>query len=161
MHKFRLLLGVPVCLAIVTCFGIFCFAAEDDAAAAASRIVASLETAWNTGDGGAYTDNYWPDAELVNIFGDVYEGRDAITHRMDQMFAGAFMGSHVTSTIRKLRSLGPDVAVVDLTQDNTGIVGANGQRTPVQTRFKHILERRDGIWHIVASQNTRIIKAPF
>jgi uncharacterized protein (TIGR02246 family) len=137
--------------------------ADDEALAVARRVVSNLETAWNTGNGKAYAAEYWPDAELINIFGSVVEGQTQVSARMSEIFAGAFKGSHVTSTIRKVRRLGPSVIVVDTDQDNTGTVGpqASSERQPVRTRLKNILERRNGLWRIVATQNTQVAAPMF
>jgi hypothetical protein len=36
-----------------------------------------------------------------------------------------------------------------------------GERKKVPTRFKHIVERRDGVWRVAASQNTRVSAPSF
>jgi uncharacterized protein (TIGR02246 family) len=138
---------------------------EKAALAAAEPVVTALEKAWNSGDAEAYVANYWPDAELINVFGSVSLGREEIKARVAEIFAGAFKGSQVHSTIRKVRRYAENLIVVDLDQDNTGVVRPGSPpgsaRQPYQTRFKHILERRNGEWRIIASHNTRIVSAPF
>ena len=116
---------------------------------------------WNSADGEAYGEGYWPDAELVDPTGAIWSGRTAIAQMHIDLWAGHFKDSHVGATVRKLRRLGPDHVLVDLDLTLQGAkVAPPGARIDsqgaIRTHLKHILERRNGVWRILSAQNTFI-----
>lgn len=121
-----------------------------------------LALAWNTADGAMWAHEYWPEGELVNILGGIMPNAEAIRERHSAVLAGPFKGSHFESTVRHIQFLGPDVAIVD-----TDIRVTNFRALPrgavatspgvLLTRMKHVYQRRDGMWRIIASQNTAVL----
>jgi uncharacterized protein (TIGR02246 family) len=134
-------------------------ATEDEATQATTRVVAGLERAWNAGDGSAFAAEYWPDAEFVNIFGMIMDGQKSIAERHVQVFEGPFKGTRMKIDIRRTRMLAPNVIIADTVMNSTG--GQLLSSRTAQTRLKHILEKRNGVWRIVASQNTEITPPRF
>jgi len=142
------------------------FAAPSNADTAAEKpLRASLDRlaqAWNTADGAMWANEYWPEGELVNILGGIMPNAEAIRERHTAVLEGPFKGSHFESTVRHIQFLGPDVAIVD-----TDIRVTNFRALPrgavatspgvLLTRMKHIYQRRDGTWRIIASQNTAVL----
>ena len=59
--------------------------APDAATAVASRFLENVTKAWEARDGRAYAAAFWPDAEIVNVFGGVMNGEEVIATRMDQI----------------------------------------------------------------------------
>ena len=124
----------------------------------AEAMLTRFVEAWNQADGLAYGDGYWPDAELVGPSGTVHTGREAITQTHVDLWAGMFQGSRIQGSVRHLCPLGPDYLLVDLDLE----VSRFQQRPPgshpdapedIRAHLKHILERRDGVWRILAAQN--------
>ena len=119
----------------------------------------TFATTWNGKDGTAYGEAYWPDAELVDPTGTVWQGREAIAGMHVALWSGPARGTTVNASVRSVRSLSPALAVVDLNVAVTGfspappgaVADAKGE---VQTRLKHVIEQRGADWKIVASQNT-------
>jgi uncharacterized protein (TIGR02246 family) len=121
-----------------------------------------LAQAWNTGDGAMWAREYWPEGELVNILGGVMPDAEAIRERHSAVLAGPFKGSHFESTVRRIRFLGPDVAIVD-----TDIRVTNFHALPrgavatspgvLLTRMKHVYQLRESSWRILSSQNTAVL----
>jgi uncharacterized protein (TIGR02246 family) len=121
-----------------------------------------LAQAWNTADGATWANEYWPEGELVNILGGIMPDAEAIRDRHAAILAGPFKGSHFASTVRLIQFLGPDVAIVD-----TDIRVTNFRALPhgavatspgvLLTRMKHVYQRREGAWRIIASQNTAVL----
>ena len=142
------------------------FAAPSNADTAAEKpLRASLDRlaqAWNTANGAMWANEYWPEGELVNILGGIMPNAEAIRERHTAVLEGPFKGSHFESTVRHIQFLGPDVAIVD-----TDIRVTNFRALPrgavatspgvLLTRMKHIYQRRDGTWRIIASQNTAVL----
>lgn len=128
---------------------------SDDATAVANRFVDNLTKAWESRNGRAYAAEFWPDAEIVNVFGGVMKDQEVIATRMDQILKGALNARQSKQSIRKIRMLAPNVIVVDTVNTDAG--NAAG----VETMFKYILEKRSGVWRAVAGQNTRVSKPTF
>jgi uncharacterized protein (TIGR02246 family) len=142
------------------------FAAPSNADTAAEKPLRDsldrLAQAWNTADGAMWANEYWPEGELVNILGGIMPNAEAIRERHAAVLAGPFKGSHFESTVRHIQFLGPDVAIVD-----TDIRVTNFHALPrgavatspgvLLTRMKHVYQRRDGTWRIIASQNTAVL----
>jgi uncharacterized protein (TIGR02246 family) len=127
--------------------------------AAAESMLARFVESWNRADGAAYGDGYWPDAELVDPFGTIHTGRAAIEGTHVKLWAGIFLGSHIQGVVRRLRRLGPDYLLVDLDLEVTRFQqrpSGSPTDTPgvISAHLKHILERREGAWRILAAQNT-------
>ena len=137
--------------------------AADSAAIAA--VVADLDAAWHSGDADRWVAHYAHDAQFVNISGTVMSDRIALRERLDQIFRGMFRGSRHVGTLRHLRFLGPDIAVVDEDIEITGFTALPPGIRPtapniLRTRMRHVFQRNDGRWRIVASQNTAVAGAP-
>jgi uncharacterized protein (TIGR02246 family) len=132
---------------------------QNEEQAAAEAMLTRFVEAWNQADGVAYGDGYWPDAELVGPSGTVHTGRAAITQTHVELWAGIFHGSHIQGVVRRLRRLGPDYLLVDLDLEVSRFQqrpSGNHPDTPgiIRAHLKHILERRNGAWRILAAQNT-------
>jgi uncharacterized protein (TIGR02246 family) len=127
----------------------------DEATAIANGFIERIMKAWQARDGRAYAAEFWPDAEIVNVFGGVMAGEEVIGPRMDQILKGALNERDSKQSIRKVRQLAPGVIVVDTVNTDAG--NAAG----VQTMFKYILEKRGNDWRAVAGQNTRVSKPTF
>lgn len=133
-----------------------------EARRAAAAMVARFTESWNQADSAAYGANYWPDAELVDPLGIIGRDRAAIVREHVELWAGIFKGSHVTATVRRVRMLGPDFMMVDFDASLAGV-----QHPPpgspvdsagvLHNHLKHIMERRQGVWKVLAAQNTFVV----
>lgn len=134
-------------------------------AAAESAIHQSLlrlADAWNIGDATLWAEEYWPTADSINILGGLMRDGLAIRDRHAEVFAGPFKGSQLEGDVRRIQWLGVDVAIVDVdicvTKFRALPPGASATSPGVlQTRLKHIYQCRDGVWRIIASQNTAVV----
>ena len=137
-------------------------ASDAEAQAAAEATVRSFMDSWNRADGAAYGENYWPDAELVDPSGEIVDGRAAIAQEHVDLWAGIFKGSRMSATVRRVRRLDPNHIIVDFNTELSGIrqipSGSQNQSSDngIRTHLKHILEKRNGQWRVLAAQNTFI-----
>ena len=127
----------------------------EDATTIANRFIEDVTKAWEARDGRAYAAAFWPDAEIVNVFGAVMAGERVIAARMDQILKGALTARDSKQTIRNVRMLAPNVIVVDTVNTDAGSTAG------AETMFKYILEKRANAWRAVAGQNTRVSKPTF
>ena len=131
----------------------------------AEQFAHTFAATWNGKDGPGYGEAYWPDAELVDPTGTIWQGRDAITDMHVALWNGPAQDTTVTASVRSVRPLSPTLSVVDLDVVVTGfsppppgaMTDANGA---VRTRLKHVIEQRGKEWKIIASQNTFVAAAP-
>ena len=131
---------------------------------AAEQLARTFTDTWNGQDGAAYGQAYWPDAELVDPTGQVWDGRDAIAAMHVDLWNGPARNTQVFATVRRVRPIGGEAMVVDLDVEVEGFspappgaaVHAEGK---VKARLKHVVERRAADWKIAASQNTFVAEA--
>jgi len=128
---------------------------SEDVTAIGNRFIERVMKAWEARDGRAYAAAFWPDAEIVNVFGGVMAGDQVISARMDQILKGALNARDSKQIIRKVRMLAPNVIVVDTVNTDAGAAAG------AETMFKYILEKRANEWRAVAGQNTRVSKPTF
>lgn len=152
----------------------FCLAAPAQAQAARGqsrdetslrKLVAEQTEAWNRHDAAAWSKDFAPDAEFINIVGTVFSGREEIQKRHAAVFASVFKDSRSEVTVRKIVLVAPNVAVVDTEHVVTGYTGLppGVQATEpgvLRTRMRYVLKQVGGKWLIVAGQNTDVKPAP-
>src|SRR5512139_999511 len=95
---------------------------QDTAAEAQIRaIVAEQAAAWDAGDGASYAKDVAPDASFTNLFGMVMYGAAAFTERHRQILSTFYRGTTKHHTIRRIRFVTPDVAIVDIDNEVRGV----------------------------------------
>ena len=130
----------------------------------ATAFADTFATTWNNRDGPGYGEAYWADAELVDPTGSVWTGREAISGMHVDLWNGPARDTRVTASVRRTRALSSTLAVVDLDVEVAGFSPAPpgamcGLDGTVRTRLKHVIEKRESQWKIIASQNT-FVAAP-
>lgn len=146
-----------------TALGLFAAAspalAQDATAEAAIRtIVAEQVVAWNAGDGTRYANRLSPDASFTNLFGMVMYGAPAFASRHNEILSTFYKGTTKQHTVRRIRFLTPDVAIVDIDNQVHGVKAMpGGMVVPpdgiVKTQLMEVFARRDGQWWIEAYHN--------
>jgi len=126
--------------------------------AAIRQLIDDMAAAWNRGDAPAYGARYRADGTFTNVNGTFHDGREAFDRRHEEVLRGPFKGTTVSMTIRKLRFLGPDVAVADIDTAITGCrakwPGAEPDADGVlHTGLLMVLARQAGDWWIAAYHN--------
>ncbi len=130
------------------------------------QLVAAQTEAWNRHDAAAWSKDFAPDADFINIVGTVFQGRAEIEKRHAGIFASIFKESRTQVTVRKLVFLGPDVAVVDMEHEVTGHSGLppgvqnTDESGTLRTRMRYVMKKSAGKWQIAAGQNTDVKPAP-
>ncbi len=77
-------------------------------------VIARLQDAWNAGDGAGFAAPFAPDADFVNVRGDMHTGRDAIAAGHQQIFDTIYAGSTARYTVRKARELDDGVILAQI-----------------------------------------------
>jgi uncharacterized protein (TIGR02246 family) len=126
--------------------------------AAIRRLLDDLTDAWNRGDAEAFSARYRDDGTFTNVFGTFHSGREQFARRHAEVFAGFLKGTSIAMTMRKLRFVRPDVAIVDL---DVGYAGFQAwppgvQPTPdsgLHASLLMVLVNDGGDWWIAAYHN--------
>jgi uncharacterized protein (TIGR02246 family) len=136
--------------------------AQDAAGEAAIRtIVADQVTAWNAGDGARYARHLSPDAAFTNLFGMVMYGADAFAKRHAEILTSFYKGTTKNHTIRRIRFVTSDVAIVDIDNEVRGVKAMPpGIVVPkdgvIKTQLMEVFVRRAGQWSIEAYHNVDV-----
>ena len=139
--------------------------ADDASSEAAIRaIVEEQVTAWNAGDGAGYGRHISPEVSFTNIFGTVMYGASAFAERQAQILGTFFKGTTKRHTVRRVRFVTPDVALVDIDNEVHGIKAMPGG-IPVppdgvlRSQLLEVFARRDGTWWVEAYHNVDVKSA--
>jgi len=124
--------------------------AADEAAMRES--VKQLETGWNTKSGAVFAKPFAEDADYVVINGMYFKGRTAIETAHQRIFDTIFKDTKISLTVKQIRFLRPDVAVVHVNGHRDGPakeLTGDAILTLVMTKEQHG-------WTIAAFQNTSV-----
>lgn len=129
------------------------------ATAEVTQVVNAFADAWNRHDMDAFASLFAEDAEFVNVVGLWWKGRarirdaHAFTHRT------MFRSSRLSIREIAVRFPVPDIAISRCRWTLEGHRSPEGQ--PLQARnglLVHVLQKIDGTWRIIDSQNTDIVE---
>ena len=129
------------------------------------EVLLALPEAWNARDAAAWVQNFTPDSGFVNILGMRFPDRDSNEERHASLFATIFRDSTLTAEVLHIRFTGPDTAVAEVRLRLAGYarlppgIGETGPGV-LETRLVDVLQKIDGDWRIVFSQNTAIVPLP-
>jgi uncharacterized protein (TIGR02246 family) len=116
------------------------------------QIVQQIQDSWNAHDGKAFAAPFAPDADYVVVNGMRIKGREAIEKGHTQIFTTIYKDSHNLGTIKSLRFLRPDVAVVHI-EWNLEVRPDAEKNQAINTM---IMTREAGKWSIAAFHNTPV-----
>jgi len=112
-------------------------------------VEAAYDVAWNAGDVASLVGLLTSDVVVVDPFGGVSTGREAMKESLDSLLAGEGSGSIHRSEILGVHFVTNDVAVVDGEALIEGFVAADSEaKSPIRHRFTDVLVRTDGVWLI-------------
>ena len=97
------------------------------------RVEQFVET-WNQHDPSAIASLFSKDSDCVTLGGDWLRGQEAIEQDMAKDHATVFRESQLMTNAGGVRFLRPDVAVVHVTCELTGLLGRDGQKLPWSVR---------------------------
>jgi len=130
-------------------------AAADNADEAAIREnVRQMEAGWNAKSGEQFAKPFAADADYVVINGSYVKGREAIAQGHQRIFDTFYKESVLSLSVKQVRMLRPDVAVVHVTGTNKIPRGAETQTG--EAFMTLLMTKESGVWRIAAFQNTEV-----
>jgi uncharacterized protein (TIGR02246 family) len=123
--------------------------------AAIRRIVADVQTAFNTNDPVLMNAHFAADASVVTALGKRIDGLAALRAVTSQSMAGVLERQYVRYEVTDIRFLRPDVA---LAYKQATAVDSSGQPVePAPSMIAlYVLVKENGRWLIAARQNTLV-----
>ncbi|HWQ37911.1 MAG TPA: SgcJ/EcaC family oxidoreductase [Burkholderiales bacterium] len=114
---------------------------------------------WNRHDMEGFGNLYLENADFVNIFGDWLRGRAQIVSEHARRHLSMFRTARLTIQSTDVRCMRPDIVVVRSRWRMDGILDPEGNPAPSRSGLlMHVMERGEGGWRIVATQNTEIAR---
>jgi len=122
--------------------------------AAVRQVVQQVQDSWNAHDGKAFAAPFAADADYVVVNGMYIKGRDEIEKGHTGIFATIYKDSRNIGTIKSVRFLRKDVAVVHVAWNLEFTAG--GAKRTAQALNTMIMTKDKGKWGIAAFQNTPV-----
>jgi uncharacterized protein (TIGR02246 family) len=116
------------------------------------------ETAWNHHDVAGMAGLFAPDADVINLAGEWFRGRDAFAKDLQGLHSGKVKESVWQTEATHIKFVTADTAIVHTYFNSHGDKNPDG--TPMPPRrgiFTRVEVKRDGHWLILASQATNIV----
>jgi len=116
-------------------------------------LVEDATSAWNAGDAAAYAARFAADATFTSITGVSSSGHRAFEAFHEKLLKTIYRGSRLKQTIREIRFVSKDVAVVDIDTElvNFAAVPAGVKPWPdgvLRTRLQQVLVKVVNAWWI-------------
>ena len=118
------------------------------------QVVKQVEDGWNAHDGKAFAAPFTADADYVVINGIRQSGREAIEKSHTAIFTTIYQDSRNAGTVKSIRFLRPDVAVVHVEWNLE--FNAGGEPRKGHAMNTMVMTKDGGKWSIAAFQNTSI-----
>jgi uncharacterized protein (TIGR02246 family) len=116
------------------------------------------ETAWNHHDVAAMSRLFAMDADVINLAGEWFHGREAFAKDLEGLHSGKVRESVWQTEKTDMKFVAPDTAVVHTYFNSHGDNNPDGTPMPPRRGILTRVEvKRDGRWLILASQATNIV----
>ena len=149
-----------VCALTITCTTAFSSSlitkADEADEAAIKALVKQMQDGWNAHDGKAFSAPFAADADYVVVNGMYIKGREAIEKGHTAIFTTIYKESHNEATVKSIRFIRPDVAVVHVEWQ----MQPNPKAEKGRAMNTIILTKDSGKWSIAAFHNTPVVAPP-
>jgi uncharacterized protein (TIGR02246 family) len=125
------------------------------------EIIAEQVAAWNAGDGKAFSASFAENGSFTNIRGTVFYGHRAFEDRHIEIFRTFFKGSKLAMSPTRIRFVRPDVGIVDIATEVSGLRDTPPGVTPgvdgrIHTRLQQVFVKNDGVWRVESYHNVDV-----
>jgi len=116
------------------------------------------EAAWNRHDVAALASDFAPDADVINLAGEWFKGREPFQKSLEDLHSGKVQGSVWKTDDVQIKFLTPEIALVHVSVNSHGDRNPDGTTMPARHAILSRVEvKRGGRWLIVASHATNIV----
>ena len=118
------------------------------------QVVQQVQDGWNAHDGKAFAAPFATDADYVVVNGMRATGREEIEKGHTAIFTTIYKDSRNAATVKSIRFLRPDVAVVHVEWNLEFRAGGETRKGHAMNTM--VMTKENGKWSIAAFQNTPI-----
>jgi uncharacterized protein (TIGR02246 family) len=134
--------------------------AEADTAAI-KRVSADFSESFSRHDANATAMTFAEDADFTNMRGVSKHGHADIQEWFASLYAGSQKAAQRTDTVKSIRFLGPDMALVDADTVITGSQAADGSTIPPRKGLMiTLMTKKNGVWKISVFHEAEFPAAP-
>ena len=123
---------------------------QSDDEQAIRTALATFYDGWNTHDADKMVSVFAEDIDRIDVFGEWHKRRADIREDLAYIHAGPLLNSQKKFVIEKIRFLGPEAAVVQVSSQSV-----------VQNLGTYILQKQKGAWLVVSFTNTEPRTPPY
>jgi uncharacterized protein (TIGR02246 family) len=121
------------------------------------KVVVAMTEGFNHHDGKAAAQMYEPAARFVTVRGEVMSGQPAIEKGLASILSSRAKNASQRTLDVAVKFLRPDVALVHVTNELSGLVALDGQALPSHQELSlRVFVKEAGAWRVGAFQNTMI-----
>jgi uncharacterized protein (TIGR02246 family) len=147
-------------LFILLAIGVATLAAQGpDPSDVLKQRVLAFQSAWNAHDAVAVTALFSADADLIMEDEPLVQGKSAILHWWRDRFAAMAKGTSISLTVRTVRSLTSDVALLNVAAKSSGELPQDRSVGSSEDRGTWIMFRQGGQWFISALRVQQVERA--
>jgi len=118
------------------------------------KTAAAFVEAFNRHDAVAFAETFAKDADFTNALGETATGRENIARFNEPVFKRFFSEARFTHSVRSIRFLAPEIAVVEVDWEIVKSKGLQGQLVPLRTgRIDWVMTEEGGRWLIKVMHN--------
>jgi len=124
---------------------------------AIKTIVVEMTEAFSRHDAKAATRMYTADADLVTVRGEKFKGVAEMEKGLAAIFATRAKNATLKTLNMTVRFIRPDVALVHVTNELSGLVSPDGQPLPAHQELSiRVFVKDAGAWRVTAFHNTML-----
>jgi uncharacterized protein (TIGR02246 family) len=121
------------------------------------NVILMMTEDFNRHDAKAATQMYAPDARFVTVRGEVMDGQPAIEKGMASIFSTRAKNASLRTLDVAVRFIRPDIALVHVTNERSGLVAPDGQTLPSHQELSlRVFAKESGVWSVAAFHNTMV-----
>jgi uncharacterized protein (TIGR02246 family) len=121
------------------------------------KVIIAMTDGFNRHDAKAAAQMYEPDARFVTVRGEVMNGQPAIEKGLASILGTRAKNSSQRTLDVVVKLLRPDIALVHVTNELSGLVAPDGQTLPSHQEISlRVFVKESGVWRVAAFQNTLI-----